>query len=146
MYFESQCNLSGMSVKCGAPLFSLSLEYLPRWFGHCSIPEFESEFTTTLVSCNLVCTSLNVVFFFFLTMALACGLLVPWPGIEPVLLVLGVWSLDHWTTMSLNVVERGLLWKLVLTSLRMLVQVFCLAHGGCPVTSSHCSSLALLST
>ena len=31
---------------------------------------------------------------------IACGILVPWPGIEPVpvLPALGVWSLNHWTT------------------------------------------------
>ena len=28
----------------------------------------------------------------------ACGILVPQPGIEPILLALGTWSLNHWTT------------------------------------------------
>ena len=28
----------------------------------------------------------------------ACGILVPWPGIEPVPAALGVWSLNHWAS------------------------------------------------
>ena len=47
------------------PLFSLSLEHLPRWFGYCGSPEFESEFTATLVSCSLLYMSLNVFFIIF---------------------------------------------------------------------------------
>ena len=45
-------------------------------------------------------------FFFFLIfiyltlLGLSCGMwdLVPQTGIEPVLLALGAWSLNHWTT------------------------------------------------
>ena len=29
---------------------------------------------------------------------MACGILVPWPGIEPVPPKVGAWSLNHWTT------------------------------------------------
>ena len=29
---------------------------------------------------------------------MACGIVVPQPGIEPVLLAVEAWSLDHWTT------------------------------------------------
>lgn len=41
------------------PLISLSLEHLPWWFGHLGSPGFESELTTTLVSCNSVSPSLS---------------------------------------------------------------------------------------
>ena len=38
-------------------------------------------------------------FFFFLRLhCVACGLLVPQPGIEPVSPALGAWSANHWTT------------------------------------------------
>ena len=37
-------------------------------------------------------------FFFFWPRCVACGILVPRPGIEPVPPPLGVWSLNHWTT------------------------------------------------
>ena len=102
--------LVGWVWSVAPPFFSLSLEHLPRWFGHCGNPEFESEFTAILVSCNLLYTSPNA-FLWFLTMALACGLRAPWPGSEPVPLVLGACSLDHWTSMSLNVMERGAYWE-----------------------------------
>ena len=36
--------------------------------------------------------------FFFLAMPCACGILVPWPGIEPMIPALGAHSLNHWTT------------------------------------------------
>ena len=29
---------------------------------------------------------------------MACGRLAPQPGIEPVLLAMAAWSLNHWTT------------------------------------------------
>ena len=35
-------------------------------------------------------------FFFFWPRCVACGILVPQPGIEPTPLVLEVWSLNHW--------------------------------------------------
>ena len=35
---------------------------------------------------------------FFLPYHLAYGILVPWPGMEPVCLALEAWSLNHWTT------------------------------------------------
>ena len=31
-------------------------------------------------------------------LVVACGILAPWPGIEPGFPALGVWSLSHWTT------------------------------------------------
>ena len=39
----------------------------------------------------------SVIFFFLLHHA-ACGILVPWPGIEPMPPALQAWSLNHWTT------------------------------------------------
>ena len=29
---------------------------------------------------------------------MACGILIPWPEIEPMPPAVEVWSLDHWTT------------------------------------------------
>ena len=37
-------------------------------------------------------------FFFLLPRCAGCGILVPWPGIEPVPLEVEMWSLNHWTT------------------------------------------------
>ena len=37
-------------------------------------------------------------FFFFLPLCVACGILVPWPGIEPVPPVTEAQSLNHWST------------------------------------------------
>ena len=37
-------------------------------------------------------------FFFFLPGFMAYGILVPWPGIEPMCPALEAWSLNHWTT------------------------------------------------
>ena len=34
---------------------------------------------------------------FFLAMPQACGILLPWPGIEPVAPAVEAWSLNHWT-------------------------------------------------
>ena len=36
--------------------------------------------------------------FFFLAVHAACGILVPWPGIKPVLPKVKVWSLNQWAT------------------------------------------------
>ena len=36
-------------------------------------------------------------FFFFLAMNVACGILVPWPGMEPMILALEMQYLNHWT-------------------------------------------------
>ena len=41
---------------------------------------------------------IHYLFFFFWSPCRACEILVPWPGIEPGSLALGVWSLNHWTT------------------------------------------------
>ena len=37
----------------------------------------------------------------------ACGILVPWPGIEPVPPVLGMWSLSHWTPREVWKIGEG---------------------------------------
>ena len=46
----------------------------------------------------------------------ACGILVPWPGIKPMFPVLGVWSLNHWTTREVArgsyIKARGNVWDL----------------------------------
>ena len=36
-------------------------------------------------------------FFLFWPQHMACGILIPWPGIKPTSPTLGVWSLNHWT-------------------------------------------------
>ena len=36
--------------------------------------------------------------FFLVALLLACRILVPWPGIEPMPLVMDVWGLNHWIT------------------------------------------------
>ena len=38
------------------------------------------------------------IYFFFLLRFVACGILVPQPGIKPMPPAVGVWSLNHWTT------------------------------------------------
>ena len=38
------------------------------------------------------------ILFYFWPHNVACGILVPWPGIEPEPLGLKVWSPNHWTT------------------------------------------------
>ena len=38
------------------------------------------------------------VFFFFFKFFVACRILVPWPGMEPLTLALAAQSLNHWTT------------------------------------------------
>ena len=40
----------------------------------------------------------SLLFFFFWPCHLACGILVPWPGIEPAPLALKVWGPNHWNT------------------------------------------------
>ena len=37
---------------------------------------------------------------------MACGILVPWPGIEPVPPALEAWSLNHWTTREVPVLQE----------------------------------------
>ena len=39
-----------------------------------------------------------ILFFFFLQYHVACRVLVPLLGIEPMPTALGTWSLNHWTT------------------------------------------------
>ena len=63
--------------------------------------------------------------FFFLSHCLACGILVPLPGIEPAPLTLGVWSPNHWTTREVP--------SCVLISL----------SSTCPLSSSTCPALSL---
>ena len=43
-------------------------------------------------------THLRIMFFFFWPRRVACRILVPGPGIEPMPPALGVQSLNHWTT------------------------------------------------
>ena len=47
-----------------------------------------------LLGSNLVSSIADIIFFF----ATPCGILVPWPGIEPVRSAMGEQSLNHWTT------------------------------------------------
>ena len=39
------------------------------------------------------------------SLVVACGILVPWPGIEPQLPAWGVWHLSHWTTRAVPISE-----------------------------------------
>ena len=60
-------------------------------------------------------------FFFFWPLCVACGILVPWPGIKPVLLAFGVQSFNHCTICyeNLGIVSshcRYLLPRLIFTS------------------------------
>ena len=50
-------------------------------------------------NCLLVkCRILFILFFYVFKFFLACGILVPWPGIKPTPPVLEAWNLNHWTT------------------------------------------------
>ena len=40
----------------------------------------------------------SYLYIYFWPHCTACGILVSWPRIEPVIPALGVWSLNHWTT------------------------------------------------
>ena len=47
-----------------------------------------------------------VIDFFFWPLCVACGILLSWrPGIEPALPVVEVWSLNHWTTGEVPVID-----------------------------------------
>ena len=46
-------------------------------------------------------------FFFFFPDHLACGILVPWPGIKPELPALTAQSLNHWTTREVQTRHSG---------------------------------------
>ena len=46
-----------------------------------------------------MCSLPVVCLFVFWLCYQACGILVPWPGVETVPLTLEVWSLNHWTEM-----------------------------------------------
>ena len=39
----------------------------------------------------------SLIFFFFLSLPVACGILVPQPGIEPRPSAVKMWSINHWT-------------------------------------------------
>ena len=41
---------------------------------------------------------LFLIYFYLLVHFTACGILVLWPGVEPMPPVLAAWSLNHWTT------------------------------------------------
>ena len=44
---------------------------------------------------------------------MAYGILIPWPGIEPMPSALVAWSLNHWTTREVNIFTL-LLFKILL--------------------------------
>ena len=68
-----------------------------------------SEIFHLLVSSESVNDCWNI-FFFFWPHRKACGILVPWPGIEPVPAALEVWSLNHWKARE---VPEAFLWYLL---------------------------------
>ena len=47
---------------------------------------------------NLCFVLLSIFIYLFRPYYMACGILVPWPGIEPAPLALEAWSLNHWAT------------------------------------------------
>ena len=52
---------------------------------------------------NSEASLLDFFFFFLATLCPACGILVPWPGIEPVPPAVKAWSLNHWTAREVPV-------------------------------------------
>ena len=51
------------------------------------------------------------IFFFWLYCRVACGILIPPLGIEPAVLALGAWGLNHWATGG-GSPDRGVLRKI----------------------------------
>ena len=95
---------------CVSPT-SLSLHLLVPLSGMPSalLPSSPSTIPQTIGSANyLHCSKPNLwvpspresflSFSFFWLHHKACRILIPWPGIEPLLLAEEVWSLNHWTT------------------------------------------------
>ena len=62
-------------------------------------PYSEKVIVKKLQICNQECTKIQYLesFFFFWPYCMACGILVPCLGIEPLSPALEVWSLNHWT-------------------------------------------------
>lgn len=58
-------------------------------------PSLKKKKNSSLVYCSLTHP------LFFLAHCVACWVLDPWPGIEPVLPALGAQTLNHWTTREL---------------------------------------------
>lgn len=44
-------------------------------------------------------------FFFFWPVHATCGILVPWPGMEPMTPTLGAWKLNHWTIREVLIIH-----------------------------------------
>ena len=66
---------------------------LALWLDHlCSPPRSQS--------CSMVCRCCLkiIIILIYFNIFLACGILVPWPGIEPMPPALAAWSLNHWST------------------------------------------------
>ena len=59
--------------------------------------------------------------FFFWPCHATCGILVPWPGMEPVPTVLETWSLNHWTARE---VPKTLIFKTQILDPRAASNVF----------------------
>ena len=87
-------------VPLSSPFF-----FLPRYFifyhvinvGLSSMRSPPQGWVRLEASCTLRLSCVSVLFIYWLHCA-ACKILVPRPGIEPVLPALGAWSLNHWTT------------------------------------------------
>ena len=53
---------------------------------------------TSWICCELLfLSSSSSFFFFYFILAMPCGILVPWPGIETMPPAMEAWSLNHWT-------------------------------------------------
>lgn len=67
----------------------------------CSFFKNKSKKGIDLWVSKQICFSLQLpifsLFLVFWPCCKACGILVPWPGIEPTPLALEAWSLNHWT-------------------------------------------------
>ena len=62
------------------------------------ISDVEHLLLTICISSLDKCLSKSFAHFFFFFGLTACGILAPWPGIEPMPSALAAWSLNHWTS------------------------------------------------
>lgn len=76
------------------------------------------------------------IFFFFFSVHAACGILVPWPGIEPRISALKVWHPNHWN-------GRELLEIIFYIPLNPQKVVHCLAHRTSSKNDTCCQEIFL---
>lgn len=80
--------------KCHQPLLGPS-ESVPKslWY----MRRHEKTTVHTNQKIPILSPHIQNINFFFWPWNMACGILIPWPGIKPTYPTLGVWSLNHWT-------------------------------------------------